>query len=167
MGLERWKSRQEKWMNTMNNKSDEEKLKIKIKKLNGSGYSKISQTLFDILFKHYLNNDVYYKGGKYNKEYFLLDSKNKKFYLYDYTDLTNKKIIEFNGDFWHCNPKQYNETHIHPVSKLTSKQIWEYDKNKINFAHTKGFDVLVIWESEYNNNKKLIIKKCIDFLNKK
>ena len=30
-----------------------------------------------------------------------------------------------------------------------------------------GFDVLVIWDSEYKNNKQEIIDKCISFLNKK
>jgi len=31
-------------------------------------------------------------------------------------------------------------------------------------AKENGFDVLIIWDSEYRKNKKDVINKCLDFL---
>ena len=62
------------------------------------------------------------------------------------------------------NPIKYREIDIHKISKLTAKDIWEYDYYKTNIAIENGFDVLIIWESEYNKNKKEVINKCINFL---
>ena len=45
-----------------------------------------------------------------------------------------------------------------------AKDIWEYDKIKIETAKEQVYIVLVIWESEYNENKEKTIQKCIDFI---
>jgi very-short-patch-repair endonuclease len=37
-------------------------------------------------------------------------------------------------------------------------------KNKI--AIEKGFDVLVVWEDDYKNNPKKVLKECLEFLEK-
>lgn len=75
------------------------------------------------------------------------------------------KIIEFNGDYWHCNPILYKSDYYHKVMKITAKEIWEKDEIKIQLAKDKGYDVLVVWESEYNLNKEYVIEKCLRFLN--
>jgi G:T-mismatch repair DNA endonuclease (very short patch repair protein) len=38
------------------------------------------------------------------------------------------------------------------------------DRKKIKLAESKGYRVLIIWESEFFKNKENAIKKCIDFL---
>lgn len=80
---------------------------------------------------------------------------------------TLKKCIEFNGDYWHCNPIKYNETYIHPIIKLSAKDIWKKDflKNKWNID--RGYNVLVIWESEYRKYPQQVIDSCIKFINEK
>lgn len=46
-----------------------------------------------------------------------------------------------------------------------SDEIWEYDKVKYDFIENViGFEVLVIWESEYKQNKEKTIQRCIEFL---
>ena len=47
---------------------------------------------------------------------------------------------------------------------MTAKEIWNKDKQKIDFIIEKGFKVLVAWECDYNNNKEEIINNCIKFL---
>ena len=42
--------------------------------------------------------------------------------------------------------------------------MWDKDKRKIKLAKEHGFDVLVVWDSEYKKNKKEIINKCKEFL---
>lgn len=190
-GLEKWKLRQINWQKTMNAKSYEEKLRINklkantlenmilkygniegtvkyenwIKHYSQCGvllYSEISQQLFlKILDKIKDKENV--KFGKHNDEFYLKTK--SSFYLYDFK--YKDKIIEFNGDLWHANPILYEETdYPNPFLKgFTSKQIWEKDKIKNDYAISKGFQVLVIWEKEYNENKEFIVDKCLNFLN--
>jgi len=66
---------------------------------------------------------------------------------------------------WHANPRIYTESEVvNPHKNDTAKQIWEKDKIKIDFIKTFGYDVLVIWESDYIKNKEIIVTKCINFL---
>lgn len=131
-----------------------------------SGYSEISQKLFYKLIENVNTNDLNYiffakKGGE-----FVLSDKNG-FYRYDFTDIKNKKIIEYNGDDYHANPDKYSEHDTpNPFRKeLTAQEIWTKDTNKKKLAEENGFKVLVIWDSEYRwGNKEEIINKCIKFL---
>jgi hypothetical protein len=131
------------------------------------GYSKISQELFYNILETY---DIGYKDkikfATHNGE-FKLDNPSGGVYVYDFIDVINKKIIEYNGDMYHANPKKYKKTDTpHPYRKnKTSLEIWESDKNKITTAKNNGYDVLVIWDSEYRwGGKEKVIKKCVKFL---
>lgn len=105
-----------------------------------------------------------------NDEYRLNKNDGGK-WIYDFTDLKNKKIIEFNGDMYHANPSLYKKgDNPHPFRKnITSEDIWKKDNEKIRVANENGFEVLVIWDSDYRKkskqNKELVIQKCIEFLN--
>ena len=158
-GKKRFTGRQNKWLNSL--------------LTNGNmviGYSKISQDLFYKILETYDINDrdkIYF--ATHNSE-FKLDKKEGGVWLYDFTDIKNKKIIEFHGDMFHGNPKKYNSMdNPHPFrKKITAQQMWDKDKRKLDVAIEKGFDVMVIWDSEYRwGNKQEIINKCISFLNKK
>ena len=76
------------------------------------------------------------------------------------------KIIEFQGDLYHANPKIYtNETYINPYDhNKTAEIIWKYDLNKKMIAEKYGFEVYYVWESDYKNNKEISINKCKQFL---
>ena len=74
------------------------------------------------------------------------------------------KLIEINGDYFHCNPHLYEKDFYNKLSKKFAWQIWEKDKRKIQIAVQKGYSVLTIWEKDYNTNKDLVMKKCVDFL---
>lgn len=86
-------------------------------------------------------------------------------YLYDiYYD---KKIIEFNGDYWHGNPEIYMfEDYVGTIidNKPTyAYEIWAKDQRKYQFAESNGYDVLVVWESDYKKYPFSTIKKCLNF----
>lgn len=85
-------------------------------------------------------------------------------YKYDLTNTQNKHIIEINGDFWHANPKLYKNTWINPATKRSAEEIWKIDDRKIKTAEKYGYSVMIIWESEYNENPEETIKKCREFL---
>lgn len=77
-----------------------------------------------------------------NKEFVRTDLDRKRTYFYDFAIRNLKIIVEFNGSFWH------------PKTKETWRGLggfderMEYDKIKINFAESLGYDVLVIWDDE-------------------
>lgn len=75
------------------------------------------------------------------------------------------KIIEFNGDLWHANPKLYDKAFIIPKCNITASEKWKIDEEKIKLAESHGYEVLTIWENEFKENSKKIIKKCLNFLN--
>lgn len=57
-------------------------------------------------------------------------------------------IIEFFGDYWHCNPKIYNSDYYHKIMKITASQKWELDKKRIDsIINLTKASVLIFWES--------------------
>ena len=88
------------------------------------------------------------------------------FSLYDYVNVTSKKIIEFNGDYWHANPKKYLAEDIigRGITRKTAKLVWDKDYKKHALAIAKGFQVLTIWESDYHFDKNATIERCIAWL---
>jgi len=160
-----WQARQDKWLNTMNSKSDEEKAEILKKKIfSDDNYSKVSQKLFWEIYDNIqtiiqTEKDLYFK--ELNNEYFL-NFKNKDFFLADFK--FKNKIIEFNGDYWHANPSLYDSEWVNCVRKMTAKQIWEKDQYKYDKINEK-YELLVIWEKDFDENPEEVVKKCLEFLN--
>lgn len=133
------------------------------------GYSEISQVLFRDILNSYsdINDTKYVFFWTKNNEYYL--KSNNSIYLYDFTDIKNNKMIEYNGDQYHANPSIYShDSYPHPYHKkegYRAKDIWLKDKNKIEFANNNGFEVLTIWDSEYRKNPQQTLQKCIEFIN--
>ena len=73
-------------------------------------------------------------------------------------------IIEYFGDYWHCNPNKYSSDYHNVKKNLTAKEIWDYDKSKLELIKSYGYNLEVIWESELklNNDKLLTIIKKYD-----
>ena len=80
--------------------------------------------------------------------------------------LFNNKIIEFFGDYWHCNPLIRNaDFKVRRGSKkYTAESIWKIDKWRNDIFTNNGYKLLIIWENEYNSNRQTTIDKCIKFL---
>lgn len=153
-GLKIWEERQKKWQESLHKSGN---LHV--------GYSKISQELFDFILKYYDKEELdYVFYAKKNHEYSIrCDNMN---YIYDFTDLNRRKIIEFQGDIYHGNPMIFNENDMpNPFKKdKTCKNLWEYDEKKKQIAEKNGFEIIQIWENDYRKNKKEIIKILIKFL---
>lgn len=156
-GLEIWNNRQINWSN---------KMKISILSRNyRKDYSKPEMELIkEIIKKFNLNLDEHYSC--LNEQYFVYNNITKKFFTYDFVLKNQKKVIEFNGDYWHCNPKIYKEDFFNKNKQMYAKDIWKRDEDKINIIQQRGFETLIIWESDYKNDKQKVIQQCIDFINK-
>ena len=72
-------------------------------------------------------------------------------------------IIEYNGDYWHCNPKKYGADYFNQKKQKTAKELWEYDKNKIDLIKEKGYNLEIVWESDLNDDNTLINKLIIKY----
>ena len=143
-GLKRFNERQIKWLTNY-------------KKTN---FSKISQTLFWGILESeptIKNNNIFFAtfndgfkddSGK-NNEYRL--SLLNGVILPDFIDLAKRKIIEFDGTYYH---------------RLTPENSLREEKRDKMILES-GYEVLHVSELEYKNNKQEIINKCIAFLNKK
>lgn len=95
-------------------------------------------------------------------EYMIYDSQHT--FAYDYTNLTKMKIIEFNGNFWHANPLEYYDENEILYEGKSVKDIWERDRIKLELARTKGFDVMIVWEYEWDDNSTETFSKILKFL---
>lgn len=115
----------------------------------GAPYSKISQELFDAIYK-LLSTD------KQNcVKYFTLNEE-QQFIANGtyginvlYTDFKcGNIVIEFDGGYWHSFPA------------IKSKDI-----NKTRYLESIGYKVLRISEQEYIKNKQETVEKCVNYIN--
>ena len=148
-------NRQIKWSNTLSSGGN---LKI--------GYSKSSQNLFYLILEQYPiseRENIYFATK--NSE-LRIKKTDVGVWLYDFADTKRKKIIEYNGDMYHENPSIYNENDDpHPFRKgLPSKEIWEKDRIKTLRANEEGYEVFIVWDSEYRKNPEETLKKCLNYL---
>ncbi len=156
LGRERWECRQKKWGESLLNNGN---LMV--------GWSNVSQILFDKILCEVDDNrkDFIFYGTK-NKEYPLVGGGGVSF-LYDFTDVLCRRIIEFNGDIYHGNPDIFGPNDKpNPFKDISSSDLWERDRIKIELAEQNGFSVLTIWESEYKKDKQGSIDRCLEFLKK-
>lgn len=115
-----------------------QKENIILKKWKNSGYiSSIELRTYTLLKE--LGYDV--------EPQFMFNDYNHK---YDIHILNKNILIEVNGDWWHLNPKYYNEDYVLKVGtfKITAKEKWEIDKHHIEIANKNNYIVYTIWEAD-------------------
>jgi G:T-mismatch repair DNA endonuclease (very short patch repair protein) len=78
-------------------------------------------------------------------------TKQDKEYFGDVVSFRKKILIEFNGDYWHCNPEKYEPNFYHQVKKIRAHEIWANDAKRLETISSLGYRIHVIWESEYKN----------------
>jgi G:T-mismatch repair DNA endonuclease (very short patch repair protein) len=153
-GTQVWKKRQDKWKSKVFNDSQHI----------SRGYSKIGEEFINLILgileriEYPLDNILYA-----NKEKFIKNKEGKVF-KYDLTFINSRKIIEFNGDFWHCNPIIFEAGYLNKPKNMTAKEIWEYDLKKKKAAEDNGYRIIYVWESDYRKNKANEIKRCLDYI---
>lgn len=150
-GYRRFKERQEKWVESMKKHRREHPDLI-------YGTSVIANDFIAAVIKDLDENDFLFGKNEY-----VIES-DDCIYMYDLTNLENKKIVEFNGDMWHGNPTKYTIDDINPLNHEFYEDIWARDKEKIDCAKDHGFDVLVIWEDDYRRFPERMIEQARHFL---
>lgn len=74
-------------------------------------------------------------------------------YQFDFGIKDKKILIEVDGNYWHGNPKFYNKDGTNGKRKLNDIQLRkiERDKEKEEWAISRGFILIRLWEDEINN----------------
>ena len=111
----------------------------------------------ELIYNQNIEYDDIYLGVGIRNEYFIKE--NNMIFFYDFTIRSKKIIIEYNGISFH--PKNENSNWSNPFNKISSKEAFEKQKNKIILAEKNGFRVLEIWSDEPNN-----LERCLDFIKK-
>lgn len=161
-GMDIWSKRQDKWQNTLNDKSEEERLRITKAKMHTKSYSKISQELFISVYNK-LNNkfkckfavlkvDGRIEDDGNNDEYYVMTNVNKVRFL-DFYIPELKKCLEFDGDYFHSEKFFKGNKTRDAIREQEIKDTIE------------GIQILHIKEHEYRKDKEATIKKCLEFIN--
>lgn len=77
------------------------------------------------------------------------------------------KLIEVQGDYWHANPKKYQPDDIikWSMGKMTAKQVWIRDEFKCELAKSLGYELFVVWESDWKLCKLDVERDILNYLN--
>lgn len=117
-----------------------------LRSVRGNNKSKLEQRIFDQLNDSELDQQAFI--GPYS---------------YDIRSRSRKKIIEINGTFWHADPRVYKSSDVVFQNNVAS-DIWRRDDNKLEYARSKGYDILVVWELDYSRNHAAVIDGIKTFL---
>jgi len=74
-------------------------------------------------------------------------------YVADFLNVDTRRIIEIYGDYWHANPSMFQPDDVISTIKMTASDKWLYDKKRKKYLEQKGYDVTIVWESEFSSKK--------------
>jgi ABC-type uncharacterized transport system substrate-binding protein/very-short-patch-repair endonuclease len=85
-------------------------------------------------------------------------------FIYDFCLPKYNLIIEYNGNYWHADPKIYKSGTLlkRPKCKeVLVDEIWERDKVKKEEIEAKGYKLVYIWENNYKKEKEKLLNNLI------
>ena len=86
----------------------------------------------------------------------------------DEANETLKVILEFFGDYYHCNPSnpKFSDPEFYNTTiRMTSAQKWQYDRRRLAGLRKVGYRILVVWESDWRKNPEDVLSRVRTFLN--
>lgn len=75
-------------------------------------------------------------------------------------------IIEYNGTYWHYDPRIYDSGYYDVSRDRYVDTVWKYDEKKIQLSLDNGYTTIVIWQLDFEslnyNDKIKFIKNIIE-----
>ena len=126
----------------------------------------VSLEEIDVLTKLYKAlNSEFHKINSNKKEFqYKLIGQNKKIYYFDGNIPNTNILIEYQGDYWHANPKIY-KADFKIFKNLTAKEKWQKDFDKLQEALRANYRVFIIWESDWRHYSDKIIFEFKQWMN--
>lgn len=78
----------------------------------------------------------------------------KKNYVADGFNTLTNTIYEFNGDYWHGNPKIFDHNNINYATHKTFGQLYQKTLQKESHLTQAGYTVITMWEYDWNQLQK-------------
>ncbi len=77
------------------------------------------------------------------------------------------KAIEFNGTYYHADPRFYQPNDLVRFIKKEkiAKDVWQYDEKKAQKCKEKGIQLLIVWEDDWNKDNENERIKIQNFIN--
>ncbi len=75
-----------------------------------------------------------------------------------------KIIIEYNGGYWHCDPRFYESKYFHAKKSLYAEEIWKKDEQRIKILEQQGYTIITIWEYDYMQNKQKALEETKELI---
>jgi len=119
--------------------------------------SKPQIELFDALKERYSTEDL-----QLEKSISLTSGKR---IFADIVFISHKIIVEYNGDYWHCNPYKYEGNYYNLKKQMLANDIWLKDKERLKLIQNSGFKVFVVWENDFKNNRDETLGSLIQHIN--
>jgi hypothetical protein len=98
-------------------------------------YLQFISTYYKINIKHSENGNEYIIYGKIKADGFC--------------EKTNT-IYEFHGDYWHGNPKRFNPNEMNNTTNMTFGELYQKTLEREQLIRDMGFNLVVMWESDWN-----------------
>ncbi len=94
--------------------------------------------------KEFIENCIKPLGVEFNEQHYLKD-------IHHYCDVyipSKNTIVEFQGDYWHGNPKKYSR------DELSEFQLEKVEKDEIlrEYCKDNGITLIEVWESDYHKD---------------
>ncbi len=100
---------------------------------NHDSCSKKANRIFEELYDKLSDEDKKsYVTGFLGPEMALYDPIYDRYYLYDFVIKRKMLVVEFQGNYWHMNPKTYGPMEYNESRNMFAFEIWEYDARKRN-----------------------------------
>lgn len=73
-------------------------------------------------------------------------------------------VLEFYGDYYHCNPRTYHPEFYNTTTHKTAAEQWQYDRRRFAAIRKAGYRVLVVWEDDWRQDPKKVLGRVRLFL---
>lgn len=154
-GAKKFNERNKKWLKTLAEKSESDKLDILIRKTKRlTRYSKKSIHLFKSVLLNLLNehNISFKKVYMAENEFFIYDHDMKRINFYDMFIQEIKLIVEYNGIMYHPRKERMDDSEWvkwhNIISGTSADEQLKIDEYKANLAVSHGYEYLILWEDE-------------------
>jgi hypothetical protein len=74
---------------------------------------------------------------------------NDKLSKLDGYDPGTNTVYEFYGDFWHGNPKIFDQNEIQPIMNMTYGYLYERTMKREKILIDNGYNIVSIWENDF------------------
>lgn len=119
--------------------------------------SKLETDVFNFLIK----NNIQCIQNMTNDKVISFTNKNTRYYP---DIIYGNIIIEVYGDYWHGNPKIYDENAKVARDEIAQER-WTKDAERKKYLEEQGYAVIIIWESDWHQDKTKVLKEINDIRN--